>query len=45
MYTFTFYFFLFMDSSVREQSAVRRRELLSGREGEGEVISLNVVFK
>ena len=32
-------------ASVREQSAVRGRELLSGREGRGEVISLKVVFK
>ena len=32
-------------ASVREQSAVRGRELLSGREGKGEVISLNVALK
>ena len=38
-------FFGLMTASVREQSVVRGRELLSGREGKGEVISLKVAFK
>ena len=41
------YFLLFLvyGLQVLEQSAVRGRELLSGREGKGEVISLKVAFK
>ena len=34
-----------LTASVREQSAVRGRELLSGREGKGEIISIKVAFK
>ena len=46
-YTLLFTLFLFglWTASVREQSAVRGRELLIGREGKGEVISLKVAFK
>ena len=32
-------------ASVREESAVRGRELLSRRKGKGEVISIKVSFK
>ena len=39
------YLLLLFFASVREQSAVRGRELLSGREGKGDVISLKVPFK
>ena len=36
---FTFTFFSLWTASVREQSAVRGRELLKWREGKGEVMS------
>ena len=38
-------FFILWTASVREQSAIRGRELLNGREGKGEIISLKVAFK
>ena len=38
-------FFGLWTASVRKQSAIRGRELLSGREGKGEVISFKVAFK
>ena len=40
-----FTFFGLLTASEREQSAVRGRELLSGKEGKGEVISLKVALK
>ena len=45
---FPFYlltFFVLWTASVREESAVHGRKLLSGREGNGEIISLKVAFK
>ena len=45
IYLLTFTFFGLWTASVSEQSAVRERELLSEREGKGEVISIKVAFK
>ena len=44
-YLLTFTFIGLWTASVREQSAIRGRELLSGREGKAEIISLKVSFK